>query len=510
MTASISPDESPRPSWFNPALRIVLVFEWVALLIGVVVAATTPGLSRGLVVAAAILAGVFVATHTLLARDPSIGEGLVLELFVTAGAVLTVGAASLTGGVDSPFVLLALAPTLLAALVSGLRLGLSTSLVSAGLLAGVSIVESGVSAIVSRLGQIALFPLSALLVGQIRSLLAASETRADTLEAESVHTEAELARLNHTNELLRRLTDVYGAGQTTPVQVGRSVLQAIIDAFPSSFATATLFGAEGPVVVARVGTDAADLDRTQFPLGEGETSSGLVTIATPKALSTSELEEVVQLLRPVGVAFANALLLEGIAGSAVREERLRLARELHDEVGPALAALGLALDATPMHQADTAVRSSVSYVREGLGNVVDDLRGIIADLRADPTMSLVTSLGATIGEFPAPPEVTLEVNERRPPRAAAMRQIQAILIEAIRNAYRHAGAASIKVHGTVDRTLVDIEVLDDGQGFSLGVQPEGHYGILGMRERAERIGAILEINSNEGGTSLRLFWKDGK
>lgn len=491
----------------DPAIRIVVVAEWVAMLLGMLVSASDPSIPQNLTVAATVLGGTFVATHTLKVRPQVLDRGLYLELLVIAGAVLTVGAASLTGGADSPFLLLALTPTLLAAIAGGMRLGLATSLLTAGLLAGVTIAGGGLPAVLARLGQIALFPLSAILFGQIRSLLVASESRAVSLEEASAQTEAELARLGQANELLTRLTDLYGNERASPVEVGTKTLQAIVDSYPGSFATATLYDVNGPVVVARVGTDSGELVRTQIPLGSSEEAVGVVSLATPQPLTTEEERAAQRLLRPVAVAFANTLLLQGIAATAVREERLRLARELHDEVGPALAALGLSLDATQMQASDPVLTSSLGHIREGLTTAVEDLRGIIADLRSESAGSLVASLHKALGD-PNDPEVSITVHEHRKPQSTAMRQILAIATEAIRNAQRHAEATTIIIDGTVDRDRVDIEIRDDGTGFDPTELPDGHYGVLGMRERADRIGAKIDIRSGQAGTTVRLTWKE--
>ncbi len=499
----------PTPTWVESTLRIIVVTCWVALILGIVASAAS-ATDTGVVVAAAFLGGGFVVPATFLPAERAESPGLVIEILVTAGAVLTVAAVTLTGGASSPFLLLALTPSFLAAVLFGHRTGLTTALLTAGLLGAVVWTADGARGLASAAGTFALFPLLALVVAQIRTLLVDVTARATSLEQASVQAEAELARLGQANELLRRLADVYGDGRASPVDLGRSALEAIIEANPGSFATATMFDSNGPMVVARVGTDQPDLVRTQIPLGEAETSSGVVSVATPQPLTDVERQDIDRLLRPVAVSFANTLLLQEIASTAVREERLRLARELHDEVGPALAALGLSLDATQMHTTDPVMKDSLSYVREGLGTVVDDLRGIIADLRAETAGSLTTELKSAVAELASPPAIAIDIHERRPPRSVALRQILAIVTESVRNAYRHAGAQSVKVGGTVDRDRVDIEVVDDGKGFDPAVLPEGHYGVLGMRERADRIGATIDIDSGSHGTSVRLAWKEKK
>jgi signal transduction histidine kinase len=317
-----------------------------------------------------------------------------------------------------------------------------------------------------------------------------------------------LAVLSQTNDLLRRLTDLYGEGDSNPVAVGRTVLEAIVDTFPGSFATATLFDGQGPVVVARAGTDAAALHRTQFPLGDGSATSGVVSLGTSTPLSDEDRASASRLLRPLSVSFANAILLQRISREAVREERLRLARELHDEVGPSLAALGLALDGLSMHEPETEISRELAGVREGLSVVVDDLRGIIADLRSEESGSITRAIAGVVAPLPAPPTISIEIRERHTPPSSVTRQLVAVVTEAVRNAHRHSGAQKVKVSGTVERQRAELEVADDGNGFDLAKIPAGHFGVMGMQERADRIGAKLRIDTSTKGTRLAIVWKE--
>ncbi len=499
---------NPAPSWLERAIRIIVVTSWVALAIGILGSATSEDQPPELSVAAAVLSGVLVTALIFLPRRRVMEMGFYLELLVVAGAVLSVASTTLTGGISSPYLLMALLPTLLAAITGGHRMGITTALLSGGLLAAVETATGGIAALVAAGGTIALFPLLGVVVAQIRSILVDIEARATSFEQASAAAEAELARLGQAHDLLRRLTDVYGEGGSNPVDVGRSALEAIVDAHPGSFATATLFDTRGPVVVARLGSDSADLTRTRFPLGDDETTSGVVSLGTVIPLSSEQRRDIERLLRPVAVAFANAVLLQEIAETAVREERLRLARELHDEVGPALASLGLSLDTTALTTPDPEIQDSIGEVRDGLGRAVDDLRGIIADLRSESVGSFNTALHEFAADLPAPPSVEIALQERRPPRATAGRQLLAIVSESVRNAYEHSGATTVSVTGLIDRGSVELEVADDGNGFDPSRLPEGHYGIMGMRERADRIGATVELRSGPAGTIVRIIWKE--
>ena len=101
----------------------------------------------------------------------------------------------------------------------------------------------------------------------------------------------------------------------------------------------------------------------------------------------------------------------------------------------------------------------------------------------------------------------VDLIERRPPRAAVIADLTAIIVEAARNAHVHSGASKIVVTGQVDRAFGRCSVVDDGVGFDPEHEPEGHYGLVGMRERASKIGAAIKFDSEAGaGTTVTVEW----
>jgi len=73
-------------------------------------------------------------------------------------------------------------------------------------------------------------------------------------------------------------------------------------------------------------------------------------------------------------------------------------------------------------------------------------------------------------------------------------------------ASRHANARSIKVSGVVDFDRGWISIADDGRGFDKTQVPEGHYGLLGMKERADKIGGRLDVETGPRGTVISIEW----
>ena len=64
----------------------------------------------------------------------------------------------------------------------------------------------------------------------------------------------------------------------------------------------------------------------------------------------------------------------------------------------------------------------------------------------------------------------------------------------------------VTVHGTIDFDEGSVTVHDEGTGFRRDKIPDGHFGLMGMEERAERIGAALNITSSRQGTAVTVTW----
>jgi signal transduction histidine kinase len=187
---------------------------------------------------------------------------------------------------------------------------------------------------------------------------------------------------------------------------------------------------------------------------------------------------------------------------AREEERRRLRRDLHDVLGPALAAVGLGLDAVRsraqrdpagadelIEQVQEEVRACVGEIRkiiEGLRPPVLDERGLIgalqqhAELIASRADLQVTVDGADLPALPAAVEVV------------------AYLIgqEALTNAVRHACARHIAVTVSADGVELHLEIADDGAG--LPPQRRRGVGMHSMAERAAEIGGDVVVTSGAG------------
>ncbi|MEV1051736.1 histidine kinase [Streptomyces sp. NPDC049887] len=229
----------------------------------------------------------------------------------------------------------------------------------------------------------------------------------------------------------------------------------------------------------------------------------------------------------LGFGSATQALTEARARLAVNEavegERARLAREMHDSVaktlhGLALAADGLAASADRMdpptvkHQAELVARSARRAAAES--------RELLSDLRRqsglDGGVDVLAELAARTEDFARRHGV--EARFRRLGRASVpavpqivARQALTVASEAMENAHRHGRPTYLDVSAGVVGDVLRISVYDDGRGLPPGttldgLRRAGHFGLVGMVERAASVGARIRIGRGRHarGTEVRL------
>jgi signal transduction histidine kinase len=210
---------------------------------------------------------------------------------------------------------------------------------------------------------------------------------------------------------------------------------------------------------------------------------------------------------------------------AVSAERARLAREMHDSVaktlhGVALAADGLAGTAGADRMNPTLVRQQAELVARSARRAAAESRELLTDLRraSDPDQGthVLVELAAHTRDFstrtglPAVYHPT-GADAVPPVPPAVARQLLTIASEAMENAHRHAQPTRVDVHAGVHGDLLRISVYDDGRGLPPGTTLEqlrraGHFGLVGMVERAASVGARIRIGrgAHPRGTEVRL------
>ena len=213
------------------------------------------------------------------------------------------------------------------------------------------------------------------------------------------------------------------------------------------------------------------------------------------------------------------LTREEEARRRVAEERLRIARDLHDGVAHAMATINVQAGAAA-HVVDrrpAAAKEALEAIQRASADVLDELAALLDLLRDDgqqaeraPTPDL-SGIGDLVAALDTPVQVALEVEGPvatvpSPVGTAAYRIVQ----ESLTNVVRHARAthARVAVRVAPDRGLT-VEVADDGAG-EVGPSNGSGLGLRGMRERAESTGGRLEAGPQQGGGFLvRATW-DGR
>lgn len=208
---------------------------------------------------------------------------------------------------------------------------------------------------------------------------------------------------------------------------------------------------------------------------------------------------------------------------AQEAERTRIARELHDETGQALTALGLGLRgvATLLSQDEcpesTPIIAKASNNLRSLENMVarslDELQRVIADLRPShlDDLGLPAALRWYCNELQKRAHLNIAVDihgEHRELPAEVKTALFRVAQEALTNVIRHSQAKNVRVWLDFGPETVNLDVVDDGRGFEIdslktsGRQP---WGLLGMEERANLLGGQLMLYSHPGkGTRVHV------
>ena len=195
----------------------------------------------------------------------------------------------------------------------------------------------------------------------------------------------------------------------------------------------------------------------------------------------------------------------------VSRERNRLARDLHDTLAHSLTALSVSLEAAKAYfdidkeKTRELIDTSLESTRKG----VDETRRALKSLRSSDLedlglgLSLQRMTQSAASRFKLDLELTLP--DPMPSLSPDVEQtIHRVAQEAIQNITNHSGARGFSLHLEHDQhTTLTIE--DNGIGFDISKAPTGHFGLVGMRERAELAGGTLTVESAKGkGTKVVL------
>lgn len=248
------------------------------------------------------------------------------------------------------------------------------------------------------------------------------------------------------------------------------------------------------------------------PLRPGDRAHAAQTAEPEVADATRAINEMVERLETERRDSAREAL------GAQEAERIRIARELHDEVGQTLTALVLQLERSARELADSPrQRAHVEEARELARTAAEEVREIARRLRPEALddlgiASALVSL-ATQSARHAGVRVAHEIDADLPPLDDdAELVVYRVAQEALTNVARHAGTDAAELRLAADRAgagdppTVTLTVTDRGAGFDpAAVEHGGERGIRGMRERAVLAAGRLELESAPGrGTTVRL------
>lgn len=212
---------------------------------------------------------------------------------------------------------------------------------------------------------------------------------------------------------------------------------------------------------------------------------------------------------PLSLAMDNARWFARLRTVGADEERTRIARDLHDRIGQSLAYLAFELDRiVTKDQSGERVSESLDQLRDDVRGVIREVRDTLYDLRTD--VSEDASLASIVEQYAQrvrertglEVEVDADANARLP--ILQEREMWRIAQEALTNVERHARATAVRITWRCDGDRAAVRIADNGVGFEMGRAGRlDSYGMLGMRERASSIGAVLDIHSRVGqGTTI--------
>ena len=220
--------------------------------------------------------------------------------------------------------------------------------------------------------------------------------------------------------------------------------------------------------------------------------------------------------RELSVALSQLRELSAHAHSVREQERTRIAREIHDELGSLLVALKLDVNwmarrvtaIEPVARKCTAMNHLIESAVENVGRIITDLRPSILDHQG-----LIAALEWQIQEFSEATELPCDAQVQVAPEAVALVPDASLATAAFRifqemlsNVARHAQATAVVIRIELEAHALRMTVEDNGIGASKAALAHAKsYGVMGMRERALHFGGSLRIDSTVGsGTRVCL------
>ena len=260
------------------------------------------------------------------------------------------------------------------------------------------------------------------------------------------------------------------------------------------------------------------------PVGHGAKRVGMLGLATASAVrrrfDPSEIEMLTALATQAGLALEAVRLQGELRVLAIQGERERIAREMHDGLAQVLGYVNTKSQAVEELLADGRVveaRRQLAELAEAARSVYVDVREAILSLSAPvpPDRGVAAALEEYAALYAESSKLAVQFHAgrdaaRTPLSAAAQAEIFSIAREALTNIRKHAHAHRVTLDLALSGPELVLRIQDDGVGFDadlLTIGPERwpHFGLAGMRERAELVGGSIAWHSGPGtGTSVEL------
>ena len=207
---------------------------------------------------------------------------------------------------------------------------------------------------------------------------------------------------------------------------------------------------------------------------------------------------------------------QDVVDRGVSTERRRIAQEIHDGLAQEMTGVVLALEGCQraFEKDPTLLGPQLAKAARDARATLADVRQYMAALRQSETgaLNLPVTLGRLVDDLRRQTGLTVEMEETGPQKELepiVERAVIRIVGESLRNVAQHAGAQKAKVTLLYGPEGVVVTVEDDGKGFDVeatfsSAEGRGHFGVVGMRERAEAAGGQLVVRSEAGhGTIVR-------
>lgn len=496
------------PGTVRPALqtwRTTTAVRVFALALGTGTALSSGALveSAPMLVVLAVVAAVSSLLEWITRDSPTHWQAVGESVVVTTLVVATMSTSDLGAFLAVPVI------------ASGVRHGLVTT-VNVTLVSGIAVVATvaadPASEPWSRIGQTVPW----LLIGLGVGLLASWQSRSTrTLAAR----QAPYAAAHHLMEQIHQLASAGDLGLNTAT-LADDLESAMRQATGCARSTVFVVDTDGLLRPLNAGEDVERLaQEIELPLSERTPGAAVIPLRGAKQILghcvlvgvprwNDELDErALEVADEFAVRLDTAVLFDDVRALATSEERNRIAREMHDGVAQEIVGLGYLVDEIESVTDQDETRELASTLRQEITRLVSEIRFSIFDLRHHVTDGRVSSSLADYARAVSHAsglQVHLSLAESGPPlppRTAT--EVLRVAQEAIGNVRKHANAENLWVTFDSDGTHLRLEVVDDGVG-NAGPR-EHHWGLQTMRERAERVGARLEVTPrHDGGTVVSL------